>query len=202
VKVIGLTGGIASGKSVVAAIFRELGAEVIEADCVARDVVAPGSPILREIAAAMGSSLVLSDGTLDRRALAARVFSDPEARRALNAITHPEIRKRILEAIAQIGRRRPDALVIVDLPLLLDVTPASAYPLDGIVVVYADEATQLQRLMRRDGLGEEDARRRLAAQRPLSEKVPEATWVIDNSGSPEATREQVLALWRRWQAGA
>ncbi|MDR7544395.1 MAG: dephospho-CoA kinase [Armatimonadota bacterium] len=201
-RVIGLTGGIASGKSLVAATFRELGAEVIDADHVARDVVAPGSPILGDIAAALGPSLILPDGTLDRRALADRVFNDPEARRTLNAITHPAIRARILEAIARIGRQRPDAVVIVDIPLLLDVTPADAYPLDGIVVVYADEGTQLQRLMHRDRLSEEEARRRLAAQRPLGEKIPAATWVIDNSGAPEATREQVVALWRRWQTAS
>jgi dephospho-CoA kinase len=199
-KVIGLTGGIASGKSTVVAILRELGAHVIEADEVAREIVVPGSDALREIVAAFGAGALGPDGTLDRRALAARIFRDPDARRTLNAITHPRIRRRVAERIAAARAGDPGAVIVVDIPLLLDVAPRDAYALDGIVVVYADEAAQVARLAARDGLGPDDARRRLAAQRPLREKVGEATWVIDNSGPPEATRRQVQDLWRRWQA--
>ncbi len=201
-RVIGLTGGMASGKSLVAATLRELGAEVIDADAIAREVVSLGSPALREIAAAFGPSALRPDGSLNRAALAARIFEDPEARRRLNAITHPPIRRRIAELLAAIRVRRPDAIVVIDIPLLLDVTPPGAYPLDGIVVVYANEAAQVSRLAARDGLTEDDARRRLAAQRPLREKLPEATWVIDNSGTPEETRRHVEALWQAWQASA
>lgn len=201
-RVIGLTGGMASGKSLVAATLRELGAEVIDADAIAREVVSPGSPALREIAAAFGPSALHPDGSLNRAALAARIFEDPEARRRLNAITHPPIRRRIAELLAAIRVRRPDAIVVIDIPLLLDVTPPDAYPLDGIVVVYANEAAQVSRLAARDGLTEAAARRRLAAQRPLREKLPEATWVIDNSGTPEETRRHTEALWQAWQASA
>jgi dephospho-CoA kinase len=201
VKVIGLTGGIASGKSTVAAVLRELGAHVISADEVAREVVAPGSEALAEIAAAFGPEVLRPDGTLDRRAVAERVFRDAEARRTLNAITHPRIRRRIAERVAEVGARAPDAIVVVDLPLLLDTAPRDAYALDGVVVVYADEAVQVARLAARDGLAVQEARRRLGAQRPVREKLAEATWVIDNSGPREATRRQVEALWRAWRKG-
>lgn len=200
-RVIGLTGGLASGKSLVAGMLRALGARVIDADALAREVVEPGSEALAEIAAAFGAEVLDSDGRLRRGALAARIFADAEARARLNAITHPRIRRRIGEEIARAQREMPGGVIVVDIPLLLDTAGPGDYPLDGIVVVYADEATQVARLMARDGLSEAEARRRLAAQRPLGEKVAEATWVIDNSGSVEATRAQVEALWRRWQEG-
>ncbi|OFX28689.1 MAG: dephospho-CoA kinase [Armatimonadetes bacterium RBG_16_67_12] len=200
-KVIGLTGGIASGKSLVYGFLRDLGAHVIDADAVAREVVTPGSEALAEIAAAFGSSVLRPDGTLDRKAVADRIFRDPNARLTLNTITHPRIRRRIAEEIEQIGARSPAAVVVVDIPLLLDVAPRDAYPLDGIVVVFTEESTQRARVMARDGLTEDEARQRLASQRPLHEKVAEATWVIDNSGPPEATRRQVEALWHELQHG-
>jgi dephospho-CoA kinase len=197
---VGLTGGIASGKSLVSGVLRELGAVLIDADAVAREVVAPGSPVLQEIIAAFGPTIVAPDGALDRGALAGRIFTDPESRRRLNAIMHPPIRHRMAEAVQTARARRPEAVIVLDIPLLLDTAPAAAYSLDGIVVVYVDEATQVARLAVRDGLSPDAARRRIAAQRPLRDKVPEATWVIDNSGTPDDTRRQVEALWRRWQA--
>jgi dephospho-CoA kinase len=200
VKVYGLTGGIASGKSLVAGVLRELGAHVIDADRVAREVVAPGSAALQDIIDAFGPAVVQAGGALDRKALAERIFTDAAARTRLNAITHPRIRARIADEIAAIRARHPDVIVVVDIPLLLDVAAPDAYPLDGIVVVYADETTQLARLEARDGLAADAARRRLASQRPLREKLAGATWVIDNSGSLEATRRQVEALWRVWHA--
>lgn len=201
-KVIALTGGIASGKSLVAGILRDLGAYVIDADAVAREVVAPGSEVLKEIVEAFGPAVLRSDGTLDRKALAGRIFSDPQARARVNAITHPRIRRRIVEEIAAARATRPGVIIVVDIPLLLDAAPRNAYPLDGIVVVAVDEATQLARLMARDGLTGEGARQRLRSQRPLREKIPLADWVIDNSGPPEATRRQVEALWRTWRTSS
>lgn len=199
-RVYGLTGGIASGKSLVASLVRELGGRVIDADQVAREVVAPGSPALQEIVDAFGPAAIQAGGALDRKALAARIFSEPAARTRLNAITHPRIRARIAEEIAAARARQPEVIIVVDIPLLLDTASPDAYPLDGIVVVYVDEATQLARLAARDGLSEDAARQRLASQRPLREKLPRATWVIDNSRSPEDTRRQVEALWRTWHA--
>lgn len=189
---------MASGKSLVATIFRDLGAHVLDADAVAREVVAPGTEALWEIAQAFGPSVLNADGSLDRKALAARIFGDPQARLRLNAITHPRIRRRIAEEVASLRAAHPDATIVVDIPLLLDVATPEAYALDGVVVVAVDEATQIARLVARDGITEEAARQRLLAQRPLREKVAEATWVIENSGSPEATRRQVEALWAAW----
>jgi len=199
VKVIGLTGGIASGKSLVARLFRELGAEVIDADAVAREIVEPGTAALREIAETFGPEIVRPDGTLDRRALADRIFRDAGARARLNAITHPRIRQRMAERVEVVRHARPDAIVVLDVPLLLDTAPADAYPLDGIVVVFVDADTQAARLAARDRISVEAARQRLGAQRPLQEKVSQATWVIDNSGTPDVTRRLVEGLWQSWR---
>lgn len=199
-KVIGLTGGIASGKSLVAGMLRELGAHVIDADLIAREVTAEPE-VRRAIVAAFGPSMLGADGTLDRKALGDRIFGNAGARARLNAITHPRIRRRMAEEVTALRASRPDATVVLDIPLLLDVAPPEAYELDGIVVVFVDESTQEARLKARHQIGAEEARQRLRAQRPLSEKVAQATWVIDNSGTPEETRRQVEALWDRWQAG-
>jgi len=200
-RVVGLTGGLASGKSAVAAVLRDLGAHVISADAIAREIVTPGAAALREIAEAFGPEIVGADGRLDRARLAARVFADPAARARLNAITHPRIRKRMRDEVDRLARTLPpQAVIILDIPLLLDTASRLDYPLEGVVVVGVDEATQAERLQRRDGLSAEEARRRLGAQRPLREKVAEADWMIDNSGTPEETRRQVEALWRRLTA--
>ncbi len=200
VKVIGLTGGIASGKSLVAGMLRELGAHVIDADLIAREVVADAD-VRRAIVEAFGPSVVTADGMVDRKALGDRIFADSGARARLNAITHPPIRRRISAEVAALRATLPDATVVLDIPLLLDVAPPDAYDLDGIVVVLVDEQTQEARLRARHQIGPEEARQRLRAQRPLREKAAEATWVIDNSGSREETRRQVEALWNRWQRG-
>ena len=194
-KVVGLTGGIASGVSLVASMFRELGAAVIEADRIARDVVAPGTPAYRKIIDVFGREVALPDGSLDRRRLGALVFKDPSARRRLNTITHPEIRRRIAEQVERTAAERPAAVILVDIPLLLDTAGPDAFDLDAVIVVQATPEQQIARLMARDGLTREEAESRLAAQRPIAEKATEADWVIDNSGSIEQTRTQVEALW-------
>ncbi len=197
-RLIGLTGGLASGKSAVAAILRALGATVISADAIAREIVEPGGPALAEISKVFGPDLLGPDGRLDRARMAARIFADPEARARLNAITHPRIRDRMREEVERAQHTLPsEGVIILDIPLLLDTAPRETFPLEGVIVVALDAAAQLERLRRRDGLGEEEARRRLSAQRPLHEKVAEADWVIDNSGTPEETRRQVELLWRR-----
>lgn len=197
-RVIGLTGGVASGKSTVAAMLRALGAVVLDADAIVRELQQPGTPVFRAIVEAFGPGVVRADGTLDRAALGRRVFADPEARRRLNAIVHPAVRERLHQEVARLQRRLPpDAVIVLDIPLLLDTAPREAYPLEGVIVVVADDSTQVARLRARDGLDEAAARQRLAAQRPVREKAAEADWVIDNSGSLEETRRQVEALWRR-----
>lgn len=197
-KVIGLTGGMASGKSLVAAIFKELGADVIDADRVARAVVEPGTPAYEKILEAFGPTMLRPGGGLDRRRLGDLIFRDPEARAKLNAITHTYIRSEIQTEVA---RRRASGgsgvVVIVDVPLLLDKAPKTAYDFDAVIVVFADPDVQLSRLMEREKLSRPQAISRIMSQRPLAEKIPEADWVIDNSGTPQETRRQVEALWER-----
>ncbi len=190
---IGLTGGIASGKSLVARAFEELGAAVVNADRIAREVLAPGGPAYDAVVRAFGPEIVRPDGTVDRKALAARVFADAGVRHRLNALTHPHIRRRMTEEAAQLAARPDVDVIVMDIPLLLDTTDGG--DLDGIVVVYADEEVRLRRLVTRDGVSGEDARRRIAAQMPLRDKLSRADWVIDNNGSPEQTRAQVRAVW-------
>ena len=190
-KLLGLTGGIGSGKSTVASIFSELGADVIDADDLARQIVEPGQPALAEIQAAFGPAVVGADGRLDRKRLADIVFADPGSRARLNAITHPRIRERINAEVEE--RRRQPGLLILDIPLLFE--NALTGSVEKTIVVWLDEATQLARLTARDGLEVAAARARIAAQLPLDEKKSLADYVIDNSGTREQTRRQVERLF-------
>ncbi len=198
-KVFGLTGGIATGVTTVAQMFRDLGAIVIEADHIAREAVAPGTEAYQKIVGAFGKTIIGGDGTLDRKTLGELVFRDTTARRRLNAITHTEIRRRILEEVERLRSTTPDAIVIIDIPLLLDTTGPEAFNLDGVIVVAARREQQIERLTARDGLSPEAVEQRLDAQRPAEEKEAEADWVIDNSGSLEETRQQVELLFQELQ---
>lgn len=195
-KLYGLTGGIATGKSTVTSMLQDKGAAIIDADLLAREVVEPGQPALAEIAARF-PGVVGPDGRLDRQALAARVFGSEAERRALNAITHPRIQARVLELTQQLAERG-EPLAIYDAALLIENRLHEA--LDGVILVVADSVTQRERLMQRNRLSAEEADARIAAQLPLSEKRPHATWVIDNSGSRDATRAQVDAVWQQLRA--
>lgn len=193
---IGLTGGIGSGKSLVAKLLRDFGAAVVDADAIAREVVAPGGPAYNGIVEAFGPGVLRADGTIDRAALGARIFADAEARRTLNALTHPHIRRRMAEEGVRLSATPGVDVIVFDIPLLLETTDGRELDLDGTLVVDAADDVRVSRLLVRDGLTEADARRRLAAQIPLSQKVARADWVIDNNGSPDETRRQVEALWR------
>jgi len=199
VRVLGLTGGIATGKSTVARMFERLGATLVDSDIIAREVVALGQPVLEEIRAAFGPGVFRPDGTLDRPALAQRIFPDAEARATLNRITHPRIAARMREEIAAARARKVPVLVAV-IPLLLENDRRDL--VDCVIVVAADEAMQQARLLGRDAsLSPADAQARIAAQMPIAEKVKRADYVIDNSGSLKATKAQVEALWRRLGLG-
>jgi len=193
VKVLGLTGGIGSGKSMVASMFANLGAEVIDADQLAREVVEPGQPGLEEIATAFGREILLPDGRLDRGKLARIIFADPIARARLNAITHPRIQERMATEMALRGSR--PGVLIVDIPLLYENDRTGT--VDNVIVVWVDTKTQLRRLVERDGLTADEARQRIAAQMPLDEKRARADMVVDNSGSRQNTRRQVEAIYRQ-----
>src|SRR5256884_4522541 len=178
----------------VASMFAQLGADVIDADQLAREVVQPGQPALEEIAAAFGRDILLPDGRLDRGMLARIIFADPVARARLNAITHPRIQERMATEMALRGSR--PGVLIVDIPLLYENDRTSS--VESVIVVWVDPKTQLRRLIERDGLTADEARQRIAAQMPLDEKRARADLVVDNSGSRENTRRQVEAIYRRF----
>ena len=191
-RVFGLTGGLASGKGVVAARFAARGVPVINADELARAVVAKGSPGLAAVVEAFGADLVDPHGELARKRLAALVFADPEARRRLEAITHPRIHALMLERVAEL-ERRGEALVCYEAPILVEVGLTER--LRPLVVVAATEEHQIERARQRDGMSVAEARSRLAAQLPLAEKVKVADHVVVNDGSvaqAEAEADRVL----------
>lgn len=191
-KIIGLTGGIASGKSAVAAILRELGGPVVDADQVAREVVEPGTPALAEIVERWGQDVLDADGRLDRKKLGALVFGDDEARRALNAITHPRIAAASQHKIAELAAAGANT-IIYEAALIVENKLHAG--MSALIVVSVPPELQLQRLMERDGIGATEAQARVDAQLPLADKVAVADHVIDNSGSPKDTRRLVEALW-------
>lgn len=192
--IVGLTGGIATGKSLVSAELKRLGARVIDADEIAREVVEPGKPAYVEIVAEFGSPVLNPDATINRKALAERVFSDKEALAKLNGITHPRIRARIRERIREeMARAGKNELVIIDVPLLLEGPLKDE--VDRIIVVYADEERQLERLEKRNGATREEALRRLASQMPVMEKLKYADYVIDNNGAIEETLSRARELF-------
>ncbi|MBI2462583.1 MAG: dephospho-CoA kinase [Candidatus Rokubacteria bacterium] len=186
---VGLTGGIGSGKSTVSRLFRDLGCLIIDADTIAREVVEPGEPAWRGIVEAFGREILLPDGQLDRKGLGALVFADPAKRRTLNALTHPAIIAREQAILAELEAQGYEGIVVLDAALLIEAGGADR--MDRLVVVYVDEAIQLRRLMDRDDLDDAEARRRIASQMPLREKVRLAHHVIDNSGRPEETAARV-----------
>jgi dephospho-CoA kinase len=194
---VGLTGGIGSGKSTVARMLSELGAIVLSADDFARDAVASGTPGFDRVVALFGPDIVRADGELDRGAIAAIVFSDPDRRAELERVIHPEVRRRIADGVA--GAAGTDRVVVVDSPLLIETGDHEGFPL--VVVVSASTSTQIARLVAR-GMGEEDARARLASQMPLEDKAEVADVLLDNEGTEAELRAQVERLWADLSAHA
>jgi dephospho-CoA kinase len=191
-RLIGVTGGIATGKSTVDALLAAHGAAVIDADLLAREVVLPGEPALAEVAQRFGGEMLQADGSLDRARLGALVFADADARRDLERITHPRITALMQERIAQ-ALAGPAPLVAVDVPLLFENARESLF--EGVLLVYAPRDVQVRRMRERNGLDADAALQRLAAQLPIDEKRDRATWVIDNSSGLEATSRAVDAWW-------
>jgi dephospho-CoA kinase len=189
---VGLTGGIASGKSTVSRQLAALGCRVIDADALAREVVEPGRPAWARIVEEFGREVLRPDGQLDRKRLGGLVFADPARRRALEAVTHPAILARRQEILAAWTAEGFDGVVVQDTPLLFEV--GAAAHMDRVVVVHADRATQIRRLCDRDGLDRAEAERRVASQMPLDAKARLAHYVIDNAGTPPETEAQVRAV--------
>lgn len=184
--VIGLTGSFGSGKTTVAEMFRRAGAKVIEADEIARQVVEPGSPALKEIVDLLGQQILQADGRLNRALLAERLFGDEALRRRVNAIVHPRVREIELQ---QLEQWRNEPLVVLCVPLLLENQMERL--VDRVVVVTVDDRVRVERLKDRDGLTEGQIAARLRAQMPQAEKVARADFVINNSGSLDETQRQV-----------
>lgn len=195
---LGITGGLATGKSLVTRRLQALGAVTFSADEAARAILAPNGAAMRAIADQFGSSVLTSDSSLDRAALGARIFTDPDARQRLNAITHPLI-LRLLNAQMQAVRDDLPArtVVAVEVPLLFE-THLEAW-FDRVVVVTASEAIQVARLCERNGLDKDEARQRLAAQWPMAEKVARADDIIVNDDGIEAVYTAIDSLWEMWQ---
>ena len=196
-KVVGLTGGIGSGKSTVARMLAQLGAVVIDADAIVHELQAPGSPLLAELARAFGPQILTRAGELDREALGALVFRDAQARERLNAIMHPRVGAEMLRRLAS-ARERGAALVVLDIPLLFEGRRAgtgAALGLDATLVVSTSEEQQVERQLGRDGRSRDEALLRVRAQMPLAEKKALADVVIDNSGSLEETERQVRRFY-------
>lgn len=189
---VGLTGGIATGKSTVSAMFQALGCEVIDADRLAREVVEPGEPAYREIVREFGAEVVQADGTLDRKRLGGIVFRDARRRKRLEALTHPPIRARLVQRLRTLADAGFRGLVVFDAPVIIE--SGSYRAMDRLVVVYADEPTQLTRLMTRDGIARAEALRKINAQMPIAEKAKLAHYVVDNSGDRATTETQVRAV--------
>ncbi len=192
-RLIGLTGGIATGKSTVAAMLADRGAAVIDADAIAHEVLLTGGAAFDDVVRRFGAAMLDGDGAIDRAALGGIVFADPELRGELERITHPRINALMQERI--LSALQSDApLVVADIPLLFERDREDAF--EGTMLVYAPPATQLLRIRERDGLDDTGAQRRLVAQLPIDEKRARATWVIDNQGSRESTADQVGEWWR------
>lgn len=193
--VIGLTGGIASGKSTISNMLKNMGITVIDADVEARLAVEKGEPAYQKIIAAFGEEILQPNGDIDRPKLGAVIFFDEEKRQILNGIVHPEVRNRMKQQIEKaIGNK--EEVIVLDIPLLFE--SKLTFMADKTLLVYVDAETQLTRLMERNSLTKEDAEARIHSQMPLSEKVKLAHAVIDNNGTIEESRKQLIEILSGW----
>jgi dephospho-CoA kinase len=193
--VIGLTGSIATGKSTVSNMFRDLGLPVVDADRISREVVEPGEKAYEEIVLAFGEDILLPDGSINRKKLGSVVFTNEEKRKQLNEIVHPEVRKSMLQKRDEYIEKGYNA-VVLDIPLLFE-SKLTGY-VDKTLVVFADEEVQLNRLMERDNSSKDEAIQRIQAQIPVKQKAQMADAVINNNGSIEETKEQLIAQLKKW----
>jgi dephospho-CoA kinase len=182
---VGLTGGVASGKSVVSQILKEEGAYLVDADQIARELVQPRTPTWKELIKAFGKEILQKDGSIDRKKLAAKIFSDPEQRGQLNRILHPRIKKEMGRRLKAIGQKDPEAIVVIDAPLLIET--GDHREMDEVIVVLSTEEQQIERLKERHGVNREEARRIIASQIATEERLKVADLVIRNEGSLEET---------------
>ena len=192
--VVGLTGGAASGKTTVSQILKEEGAYLIDADQIARELVQPHTPVWSELVRVFGESILRQDGSLDRKRLSAIIFSDPQKRRLLNELLHPRIKEEIDRRRKEIGEQDPEAIVVIDAPLLVET--GIYREMDQVIVVACTETQQLERLKQRDGATLEKAREILSAQMALEEKINVADHVIRNENSLEETKRRTKEVFK------
>lgn len=191
--ILGVTGGVGTGKSTVARAFARHGAKVLDADRITHELMQPGGEIWRKIQRQFGKGVFTSQGRVDRRALGKVVFSNPRALKRLVRLIHPAVRRVIRQRIRLIRGRDPHAAVVLDVPLLIET--GQAYPVDALVVVWAPWGAVVRRLKARSGWSLAEIRRRQAFQMPLKEKVKQAHFVVRNDGSLAATGRQVMKIW-------
>ncbi|MBS1242515.1 MAG: dephospho-CoA kinase [Nitrospirae bacterium] len=198
--IVGLTGGIASGKSLVTRVLRDLGAHIIDADKIVHDLLAPGQDACREVVGHFGKGIQLPDGSIDRRKLGDIIFNHPEERAWLNQCIHPRVFEAYNHQVRHLSERQPDAIVIMDAALLIET--GYHKHMDRLIVVYADQKAQMKRLMERDRFTLEQAMARISSQMPLDEKRKYADFVIENTGTREATEQQTREVFAKLKAEA
>jgi len=191
--IAGLTGGIATGKSTVSSILRKAGAVLIDADAIARDVVKKDLPAWHEIVRIFGKEVLLPDGEIDRTRLGGIIFRDSSKKETLNKIVHPHVIQKVAELLEKIGKESPDSIVILDVPLLIEAEMQKG--MEDVILVYTPEDIQINRLVERDKISEEEALLRVRSQMPIEKKREFATFIIDNSGPIEATKKRALEVF-------
>ena len=196
--IVGLTGGIAGGKSTVSAMLRDLGARLIDFDALAREVVAPGTPGLAAVVESFGKQVLLSDGTLDRKKLSRIVFQDSARRRELERLIHPNILAAFQSKVTRILKQQPNAIIVAEVPLLVEAD--LLYLFDKIILVFPANRQQIRRLMDRDRISRKAAAEMINAQLSMEEKKKFADYVISNDGDLHATRQNVRAVWEQLTA--
>ncbi len=192
--IVGLTGGVASGKTAASQVLKEEGAYIIDADQIARELVRPHQPAWNELIRAFGKEILQEDGSLHRKKLADKVFADPKQRKRLNQILHPRIKEEMDRRTKEIGQKDPEAIVVIDAPLLVEL--GDHHEMDKLIVVTSTQTQQIERLKDRDGISPEEALRILSSQMPLGEKVKLADFVIGNEGSLEETKKRAREVFK------
>jgi len=192
--IVGLTGGVASGKSIVSQILKEEGAYLVDADRIARELVQPRGSTCKKLIKAFGKEILQKDGSIDRKKLAVKVFSDPKQRGLLNHILHPRIKKEIRRQLKAIGQKDPKAIVVIDAPLLIET--GDHREMDKVIVVTSTVAQQMERLKKRAGMDQKEARKIIASQIPTEEKLKAADFVIRNEGSLDETARRTRRVFQ------
>jgi dephospho-CoA kinase len=192
--IVGLTGGVASGKTAVSQVLKEEGAYIIDADQIARELVQPHTSAWNELIRAFGQEILQEDGSIHRKKLADKVFAEPDQRKLLNQILHPRIKEEMDRRAKAIGEKDPEAIVVIDAPLIVEL--GDHREMDKLIVVTTTQTQQIERLKDRDGISPDEALRIVSSQMPMKEKLKFADYVIQNEGSPEETKKRAKEIFK------